>query len=862
MHTKIVRGLQTVAASLCLTAAPGLARAGGLDHIRIVVVDAQTHLPIPEAQVTVEDLNGGHLTRRIAAGPCSPSFNTHRWTLETGLSLDSPTLIMIPIGTSVALIGQAQPLNSGAQAANPGVQPGASAQSAAGAAQQPPVTEIHIRIRADRLQTTKSGPTTAATTIGGAEIARKVGGSENLNKALQGNSGVAADSAGQIHVRGEHADISYVVDGVGLPDTLSGRQGSVVVPSTIRSLEFITGGFAPEFGQQTAAILNIETVPGAAHSHSNVSVEAGSFDTTNGDFTTAGPLGKYASYVLDLSATRTRNAVEPQQPDDQTAHNAGSDLNEFGKFRFATSHRDTLSLTLSRSPGTLQIGNRTGLPSSFASAGQGYGFQGLRNRNGARPDVTSDNQSALGADNLTLLSQQAAGQDITQREVSEFGTFSWRRELSSHDTGLFAVTLLHSGQDVHNNNPAVDLLNLPVDNSIEYNPTATRNVHHVQITSSLASKIGAHQLKAGIQLDDQNGNETYNLVPASQLALNALAAFSPALAPAGAVQTDAQGNPVTDLNGNPVFTPTAGTVPTLQVHRSGFYRAAYVQDTWRASRKFVVNYGLRADWYKQGQNLGQATVDVSAISPRLNFSYAPDPKTAVRWSYNRLFNTPPLAQGAVVGQPIQPEILDQYDLSAERRIGPGQSLHLAYYIKDMRNQVDTGLLIPGSQIGIYSAVNLQYGGVHGLEFSYEIVPPNGRTYGFDASFNYSYSIARPNGKDNTGADVPDFNDHDQRNTVSLDVGYTWKSGALASFTINHGSGLASSPIPPSTRRVPRTQIDLRFGTGPRLFHGRGGIGLSVENLLDDRTVINFQSAFSGTRFQQARRILVNANLSF
>ncbi len=842
MHKQIIKGGKTAITSFLLLGAPALAHARGLEHVRVVVVDALTRMPILGAHVTIEDLSGGHTVRTVTAGPFSPTFNTRRWTLETGLAVEAPTLITIPVGTSVALIGQAQP-------AAPGTQ-------------QPPVTEIHIRIRADRLPTTRSGPTTAATTLDNTAIARKVGGSENLNKALQGSSGVAADSAGQVHVRGEHADISYVVDGVGLPDTLSGRQGSVVVPSTIRSLEFITGGFAPEFGQQTAAILNIETVPGATHSRSNVSFEGGSFDTTNADFTTAGPLGKNASYVLDLSATRTRNAIEPQQPGNQTAHNTGSDLNEFGKFRFATSRRDTLSLTLSRSPGTLQIGNRTGLPASFAAADQGYGFQGFRNADGSRPDVTDANRTALGADNLLLLSQQSAGQDITQREVSEFGTLSWRRELSAHDTGLFAITVLHSGQDVHNHNPAVDLLNLPVDSSIEFNPTAIRNVHHVQIMSSLASKAGAHQFKAGFVLDDQNGNETYNLIPASQLALNVLAALSPTLAPAGAVQMDSQGNAVNDISGNPIFVPTSGATPTVQVHRSGFYRAGYVQDTWRSSRKFVVNYGLRGDWYKQGQNLGQPVVSVKTISPRVNFSYTPDPKTAIRWSYNRLFNTPPLAQGAVVGQPIEPEILDQYDLSAERRIGPGQSLHLAYYIKDIRNQVDTGLLIPGSQIGIYSAINFAVGGVHGVEFSYDIVPARGRNYGFDAAFNYSYSIARPNGKDNTGANVPDFNDHDQRTTLSLDLGYTWKTGAVASMSINHGSGLASSPIPPSVKRVPRTQIDLRFATGPRLFHGRGGLGVSVENVLDDRTAINFQSAFSGTRFQQARRILLNANLSF
>ncbi len=174
--------------------------------------------------------------------------------------------------------------------------------------------------------------------------------------------------------------------------------------------------------------------------------------------------------------------------------------------------------------------------------------------------------------------------------------------------------------------------------------------------------------------------------------------------------------------------------------------------------------------------------------------------------------------------------------------------------------MDTGLLIPGSQIGIYSAVNFQYGGVHGVEFAYELTPPKGT--GLDVSLNYTYSVARPNGVDNTGAPVPDFNDHDQRNTVGLDLGYTWKSGASVSMTINHGSGLASSPIPPSDKRIPRTRVDLHLTTGPRLLWGHGGLGLDVVNLFDDRTVINFQSAFSGTRFQQGRSILLSLFANF
>src|SRR5437660_12659370 len=101
----------------------------------------------------------------------------------------------------------------------------------------------------------------------------------------------------------------------------------------------------------------------------------------------------------------------------------------------------------------------------------------------------------------------------------------------------------------------------------------------------------------------------------------------------------------------------------------------------------------------------------------------------------------------------------------ELQIGPGQTIDLAYYVKQMRNQVDTGLLIPGSQIGLYSAVNFQIGAVHGIEFAYQITPRH--NVGWDAAIDYTYSIAAPNGFDNTGAPAPDFNDHDQRNTVGI-----------------------------------------------------------------------------------------------
>jgi outer membrane receptor protein involved in Fe transport len=802
-------------------AVPAVAHSAGLGHVRFIVVEPGTGLPV-SGFVSITDGSGRQAilpTSLFHAGE-TPALDTHAMNVEPASSVRDATTITIPLGASINLVQQ----------------------------DKLPTKEITIRVTATRLAPNRAPVSAAATTRDRNEIAKFNNSAQaDVKQLTMGQAGVAEDSAGQAHVRGEHSDISYVVDGVPLPDTLTGHQGTVVVSSTIQTLEIITGGFAPEFGGQTAAVLNVTTLPSVAKPRTDFVVQDGSYKSFNGDVTSVGPIGRKGNYVFDLSGSQTDAFQEPPQPDNQTAHNHGTTESAYARFRLAPNSRDAFSLTLSNNPSASGIANRTGLPGSFASAGQGYGLFGLRNADGTRPDVDSSNSGLLGAQTLLLPSQQAAGQDINEDDITEFATLSYSRKVSGRDNAQLALTLLHSGQDVTNGNPAVDKFNLPVDNSIEFNPNAFRNIHHVQLSGNYSSRRGSHRIKTGFLLDAQSGNENYRIEPASQLALDAIASIAPSLAPPGHTTG------ATDINGNPVFV-ASGPSPTVNIQRAGTYKSAYAQDTWQVGRT-TANYGVRLDWYNQNQNQGQPDVNAFEVSPRLNLQYDVDPITQFHLAYNHLFNTPPVAQGASLGAVIQPETLDQYDAGVTRRIARNQSLTVAYYYKQIRNQVDIALLIPGSQIGMYSAVSLQRGGVHGVEVSYDISSSHG--VGWDAYLNYSYSAAKPNGTDNLGEDVESFNDHDQTQSVGAGVAYSWKSGASAAVTYQYGSGLASSVVPPGTGRTPRDEIDLKLTTGDRLFRERGGLAFNVENLLDNRNVINFQSDFSGTRFQQGRRILLS-----
>ena len=206
----------------------------------------------------------------------------------------------------------------------------------------------------------------------------------------------------------------------------------------------------------------------------------------------------------------------------------------FGNFNYTLGSGDKISVTMNDDPAYSQIANRTGLPASFANVGQGYGYAG--------------HLSAAQAAMEGIGTQQQDGQDINQRDLNQFAVLNWQHTVNPTTTSNVSVGYTRSELDLTNNNPAVNLNNLPADNSIEFNPTLTRDSSHAQAQGSVTNTAGAHTFKLGALYDDQSGKESYQFIPASQLALNALAALDPGnaqlLAPAGTFTgaTDVLGN--------------------------------------------------------------------------------------------------------------------------------------------------------------------------------------------------------------------------------------------------------------------------------------------------------------------------------
>ena len=865
------RPVLRVAAALLAAPALGIfsasaAHADVFGRLRVVVRSAETGLPVRGARVTFHDLTGVRpdvpAVTDAQGAVLSPPLENHAWQVTAQLVTFVTDTRSVPVASDTT-------------------------------------TDLDVRlvrniIRGYRIVAIHGNNTSDSTRRDSNFILKfpaNAGNPQSLSRILITNPGFVQSSVNVVHPRGEHASTSIYINGFLLPGVLQGRAGQQINPNIIQSADVLTGGFAPEYGSELAAVLNLSLRSGPIKPFQTFSFDGGNYKTLDQEVTLGGQAGTalYGSdsggdtarrfrYLVDVSNRSTDNTLETPQPDNQTAHNHGLSTIALGNFDYLAGTNDQFTLTINSSPAHTQIANRTGLGDKYAPVGQDYGYGGARNADGT--EVGAD-PATVGGQTLALGSQQTAGQDIYQNDDNTFGLLNYRHGFRKGLTGLLSLGVNHSGLDIKNRNPSIDPTSVNtdgtlsvIDNSIEFNPTIQRVNTQKELAGSLTQASGAHTYKAGFIFDGQTGDEQYQFVPQSQLALDALNAVQsgggPTLTPGGTPQMDGAGNPVLDALGNQVFLidPNNTGTPTVSVHRSGYYNAGYLQDTWRTTRQLTINYGVRLDGYGQKQNLGTPSVNQAYLSPRLNLAYALNGGTTFRASYNKLFTQPPLAQGAIVGTSLRPQLTNAYDASVEQRFGTTQTAKIAYYQKNDSNQNDTGLLIPYTQIGAYTTLQYQYATIQGVELSYDLAPRNNIGLGGYAAF--ARSKARPGGLDQTGGAAPTVNDHDQRSTLSTGLSYTFKSQAFAGVDYYYGSGEASSVLAPigasnsnvlnDGKRNSHSLVNLRLASPP--LAGYGGLELDIDNLFDRRDVLNFNSGFSGTRFQQGRRILLRATASF
>jgi outer membrane receptor protein involved in Fe transport len=531
-----------------------------------------------------------------------------------------------------------------------------------------------------------------------------------VEKVLLQAPGVSQDSAasGALHVRNDHANVQFRINGVMLPDGVTGF-GSILDTGLIGSMALVTGALPAEFGLRTVGLIDIKTrsdvfndsgsvsMYGGSHGNIAPSIEYGGTFGGNCPATTTATAPTYAKaqpaypdcfpgvqYFFSGRYLQTTVGIENPTP----AYNAIHDFSQQEKgFAYMSAFVDPttrVSLIAGTAVNNFQIPNNPGQP---------VGLMG-------NPPVTS--AFGITSFNSALLNEN-------QTETTHFGVLSVQKSYEGFDGQLSYFTRYNNLRFTPD--PVGDLL----INGIASNITRNSYTNGIQGDGSYQVN-SAHTVRAGFTVSGE------------QVFVGNSSLVEPCMICDG---TD---------NGAP-------TTITDNVSKLGWLAGVYAQDEWKLTNQFTINAGLRFDQMYQ-------FVSANQLSPRLSATYKPFENTTFHAGYARYFTPPVLVEAApaniglfanTTGAPpagqandaVLPERSNYYDAGVDQKIpfgcsSPGakdcSSLELgvdAYY-KVATDLIDNGTF---GQALVLSAFNYANGTNEGVEFHAKYNSGNFQAYG-------------------------------------------------------------------------------------------------------------------------------------
>lgn len=168
--------------------------------------------------------------------------------------------------------------------------------------------------------------------------------------------GVAADANGFFHPLGDHAQVTFVIDGQPISDQQSKVFSTQLPTSAIQSMEMTTGAPAAEFGDKSSLIDQITTRSGlgAMRQFGSVSADYGSFGSAGGDASYGFGNEKMGNF---LAVDGTRSGRFLDTPEFSAFHDKGNNGTIFDRFDLQPTSKDVLHLNTFVARNWIQIPN-------------------------------------------------------------------------------------------------------------------------------------------------------------------------------------------------------------------------------------------------------------------------------------------------------------------------------------------------------------------------------------------------------------------------------------------------------------------------------------------------------------------------
>jgi outer membrane receptor protein involved in Fe transport len=190
-----------------------------------------------------------------------------------------------------------------------------------------------------------------------------------LEKILMQAPGVSQDSAasGNLHIRNEHANVQYRVNGILLPDGVSGFS-QLMETSFAGSMSLVTGALPAQYGLRTSALVDIVSRAPPATPGGSVTLYGGSHGTGQTVFDYGGKFGQWEVFA---AGRLQMNSLGIENPTNSyvAIHDRIRQGRFFGFLSYAVDDATKLSFITGTSIANYQIPDNPGQPPQFTAFG-------------------------------------------------------------------------------------------------------------------------------------------------------------------------------------------------------------------------------------------------------------------------------------------------------------------------------------------------------------------------------------------------------------------------------------------------------------------------------------------------------------
>jgi outer membrane receptor protein involved in Fe transport len=563
------------------------------------------------------------------------------------------------------------------------------------------------------------------------------GAAAPFDEVLLRMPGIDKDSkaSGSLHVRDDHGNVQYRIDGVQLPENISGF-GNSIDARYVSKIDFLTGTLPAQYGLRTAGVVEIDTREGRTKPGGQISLTAGSnglFEPSGQVFGAMGAL----TYYLSGSYVANNYGIEFPTPDRSNPHDKTQQAKTFGNFSYYLDDSTRLGFLFGTYNGKFQIPVNPGQQPGFSLTG------------------FSDVNSGF----IALPSSQL---DQNQTEVNRFFVGTLQRSVGALD---YQLSIFHQYSNLHYKpDPHGDLIYLGTASDT----LRSNNANGVQLDSSF--KLNAtHTVRFGGGYTQQRteSNNSVNVFPVD------------------ADGNQASSDPLTIIDDSSQLGRIYSAYLQDEWHVGPKLTMNY------GARFDHVSAFVKEQQLSPRLNVAYQLTDDTAIHAGYSRYFTPPPQELASQKSIDLYTNTTNRASVAVSDNVKSERTHYFDVGIVEKVSPNLTLAVDTYYKKIRNLIDEGQF--GAAL-ILSPFNYDRGYAKGLELSATYTDKQWSGYA-----NFSYQKAQgTNIISGQALFDPDrlayianhdiYLDHDQTYTVSGGVSYRFDANRVSADAL-FGSGL-------------------------------------------------------------------------